>query len=76
LNAEELTLLQRLVDPNFIQADGRLGLNSDRPIPPPSDPIWLAIERLLRQCAEYYFERPIRSAALIDVCFLSQPFSA
>jgi DNA repair protein RecO (recombination protein O) len=76
LNAEELTLLQRLVDPNFIQADGSLDMSSDYPIPLPSDPIWLAIERLLRQCAEYYFERPIRSAALIDACFLSQPFSA
>jgi DNA repair protein RecO (recombination protein O) len=76
LNAEELTLLQRLADPNFIQADGRLDMSSDHPIPPPSDPIWLATERLLRQCAEHYFERPIRSAALIDTCFLSQPFSA
>ncbi|MCU0524671.1 MAG: DNA repair protein RecO [Elainella sp. Prado103] len=30
---------------------------------------WLAIERILRQYAQYHFDRPIRSAALIDVCF-------
>jgi DNA repair protein RecO (recombination protein O) len=30
---------------------------------------WLAIEWLLRQYAQYHFDRPIRSAALIDACF-------
>uniref|UniRef100_A0A832H2X9 DNA repair protein RecO n=1 Tax=Oscillatoriales cyanobacterium SpSt-402 TaxID=2282168 RepID=A0A832H2X9_9CYAN len=32
---------------------------------------WLSVERLLRQYAQYHFDRPIRSAALIDACFLS-----
>lgn len=30
---------------------------------------WLAIERVLRHYAQYHFERPIHSAALIDSCF-------
>lgn len=30
---------------------------------------WLTIEWLLRQYAQYHFDRPIRSAALIDACF-------
>lgn len=30
---------------------------------------WGRIERLLRQYVQYQFERPIRSAALLDVCF-------
>lgn len=31
--------------------------------------LWLKIERLLRHYAQYHFDRPIRSAALIDTCF-------
>ncbi|MBD3887100.1 DNA repair protein RecO [Phormidium tenue FACHB-886] len=34
---------------------------------------WLAIERILRQYAQYHFDRPIRSAALIDACFMDTP---
>ena len=30
---------------------------------------WLKIELLLRQYAEYHFDRPIRSAALMNTCF-------
>jgi DNA repair protein RecO (recombination protein O) len=30
---------------------------------------WLSIERLLRQCASYHFDRTIRSASLIDSLF-------
>jgi len=36
---------------------------------------WLVVERLLRQYAQYHFDRPIRSANLIDTCFLSSPLS-
>lgn len=34
---------------------------------------WLAIERLLRQYAQYHFDRPIRSATLMDTCFPEFP---
>jgi DNA repair protein RecO (recombination protein O) len=30
---------------------------------------WLTVERLLRAYAQYHFDRPIQSAALIDSCF-------
>lgn len=30
---------------------------------------WLSVERVLRHYAQYHFERPIRSAALIESCF-------
>ncbi len=32
---------------------------------------WVAIEHILRQYAQYHFDRPIRSATLIDSCFSS-----
>lgn len=72
LNASQLALLQHLTEPDFIQPDGTL-LQPSASALPPADPVWLSIERLLRQYAEYHFERPIRSAALIDTCFLSLP---
>lgn len=37
---------------------------------------WLAVERLLRQYAQYHFDRPIRSATLMDACFPISPAPA
>jgi DNA repair protein RecO (recombination protein O) len=37
--------------------------------------LWFSIERLLRQYAQYHFDRPIRSAALMDACFSSPTVS-
>ncbi|HTL88244.1 MAG TPA: DNA repair protein RecO [Leptolyngbya sp.] len=31
--------------------------------------VWLTLEKLLRQYAQYHFDQPIRSAVLIDTCF-------
>ena len=36
---------------------------------PTSD--WMAVERLLRAYAQYHFDRPIQSSALIDNCFFN-----
>ncbi len=45
--------------------------------PPPPDqhpvPVWLTLEKLLRQYAQYHFDQPIRSAALIESCFAPDP---
>lgn len=64
LNSTDLTLLQQLTQPNLIQdwveADSDL-LNLRQN--------WLTLERALRHYAQYHFDRPIRSADLIDVCF-------
>ncbi|NDJ16833.1 DNA repair protein RecO [Myxacorys almedinensis] len=56
INAVELAVFQQLAHAELSQ-------------PSISSPVWLALERLLRQYAQYYFDRPIRSAALIDTCF-------
>ncbi|MEL7352901.1 MAG: DNA repair protein RecO [Cyanobacteria bacterium P01_A01_bin.116] len=48
---------------------GTIGLNNLSL--PPSGPhmMWRHIEKFLRHYAQYQFDRPIRSAALIDTCF-------
>ena len=57
LHAAELAALQHLS-----QAD---------PPTPDQHPVavWLTLEKLLRQYAQYHFDQPIRSAALIESCF-------
>jgi DNA repair protein RecO (recombination protein O) len=66
LSALELHLLQQLMQPDLIQdlikADTEL-------LQPQYRQNWLTVERTLRHYAQYHFDRPIRSAALIDVCF-------
>lgn len=53
---------------SFEQATGETV--GDRPI---SDQTWLSLERLLRHYAQYHFDQSIRSAALIETCFLMAP---
>jgi DNA repair protein RecO (recombination protein O) len=68
LTAIDVALLQQLSKPELI---------TTVPVVPPetgqpsltNQEFWSRIERLLRQYAQDYFERPIRSAMLIDVCF-------
>ena len=64
LTAIELYLLQQLTQPNLIET-----LTTADPPVFASNQVWLPIERVLRHYAQYYFDRPIRSAALIDTCF-------
>jgi DNA repair protein RecO (recombination protein O) len=68
LDATELHLLQKLTQPNLIQ-----DLIKTEPdlLHSAYQQNWLTIERVLRHYAQYHFDRPIRSAALIDVCFAS-----
>ena len=74
LNAIELSLLQQLAQPNLcsgsplpeIELDQQLAAAAALP-----QPAWLAVERALRLYAQYHFDRPIRSAALIDTCFFA-----
>ncbi|NJL45837.1 MAG: DNA repair protein RecO [Leptolyngbyaceae cyanobacterium SM2_3_12] len=68
LTATDVALLQQLSKPELI---------TTVPLTFPSltsetfktQELWSRIERLLREYAQGYFERPIRSAALVDVCF-------
>lgn len=66
LTAAELKLLQYLPEPNFSQE-----MAEAKHLPLPTVQDWLSIERVLRHYAQYHFDRPIRSAALIDLCFVS-----
>jgi len=66
ISAQELWLLKRLED-----VEGIADL-SDLPFTADAEHmrlLWQRIERLLRQYAEYHFDRTIRSATLIDACF-------
>ena len=60
LNASELLAIQELAQTDL----------SDRVLES-SITDWLAIERLLRAYAQYHFDRPIQSSALIDNCFFN-----
>lgn len=69
LTAIETSLLQQLPEPDLMQKliedpDQQWILFSDLQL-------WLSIERVLRHYAQYHFDRPIRSATLIDSCFAS-----
>lgn len=69
LSAQELSLLQDL-NPAEIQPSSPLpfALLAAYPLV-----IWQGVESALRHYAEAYFDRPIRSAALIDTCFTPLP---
>ncbi|MEB3291048.1 MAG: DNA repair protein RecO [Leptolyngbya sp.] len=68
LNAMEVVLLQQLSKPEIITTLPVLPevlavATTAQPL------VWARLERLLRNYAQDYFERPIRSAALIEACF-------
>ncbi|HEY9615745.1 MAG TPA: DNA repair protein RecO [Microcoleaceae cyanobacterium] len=72
LTAPELILLQQLSqaelpEPDLIQAT-TLAADALE-----IDQLWLSLERALRHYAQYHFDRPIRSASLMDACFLTPP---
>lgn len=58
LNALELSTLQELAQVNLSDQITHIGITT-----------WLAIEKILRAYAQYHFDSPIQSAALIDSCF-------
>lgn len=66
LDATELSLLQQLSQPHLIQDFLRA---NELLLQPAHWHHWLVLERVLRHYAQYHFDRPIRSASLIDVCF-------
>lgn len=68
LNALELILLQQLSRPELCTTSQGLEIPGGTAINQPHE-LWVRIERLLRQYAQYHFDRSIRSALLIDTCF-------
>lgn len=75
LTALELAVLQHLAQPELVQPDGTLAPELQALPEAVTAPVWLSIERILRHYAEYHFDRPIRSATLIDTSFLAIPLS-
>jgi DNA repair protein RecO (recombination protein O) len=66
ISAQELQLMKRLGESTLVtrQADLPIAADAEQ-----TRLLWQRIERLLRQYAEYHFDRTIRSATLIDACF-------
>ncbi len=74
LTASELYLLQQLAHAHLPEQVLPPAATNQPIITPAkfvaSSTLWLSVERLLRQYAQFHFDRPIRSATLIDTCFL------
>jgi DNA repair protein RecO (recombination protein O) len=83
LLATELFLMQQLAQGSLDGIAAQTMPTGSAPEPAALEPAWLTpawltIERLLRQYAQFHFDQPIRSAALIDGCFAAlapQPIS-
>ncbi|MGB3296345.1 MAG: DNA repair protein RecO [Phormidesmis sp.] len=85
LSAAELALMQQLSKPKLVMTGASDGSQSNPRSGTQSGTImteadaslaesgphlmWQHIEKFLRQYTQYQFDRPIRSAALIDICF-------
>ncbi|HEY9897163.1 MAG TPA: DNA repair protein RecO [Candidatus Sericytochromatia bacterium] len=70
LSAPELMLMQHLAEatlpePEALLAQMQMAGESYGTL----DPLWQSVEHVLRSYAQYYLDRPIRSASLIDACF-------
>jgi DNA repair protein RecO (recombination protein O) len=70
LSAPELMLMQHLAEatlpePEALLAQMQMAGESYGTL----DPLWQSVEHALRSYAQYYLDRPIRSAGLIDTCF-------
>lgn len=71
ISGQELVWLQQLGSDELISQRSLPGMSTDHQ----KQLGWQRIEQLLRQYAEFHFDRPIRSATLVDACF-SAPASA
>ncbi len=66
LTAVQLALLQELTQPNLQWLDVGDNVPQSSMVMAASIKDWLVIEQVLRHYAQYHFERPIRSADLMD----------
>ncbi|MDG2614773.1 DNA repair protein RecO [Thermoleptolyngbya sichuanensis XZ-Cy5] len=77
ISSAELAALQRLSDPELLSMWMQANWMQTNGLPAPAslsaqktpEEVWLRVERLLRHYAQYHFDRPIQSAALIETCF-------
>lgn len=69
MSAPELMLLQHLAEANLPELKSLLASVGAELTQQTLNQLWQSVEQALRAYAQYYFDRPIRSAALIDACF-------
>jgi DNA repair protein RecO (recombination protein O) len=69
MTATELALLQLITQAKLNQEDSSIPELPDLSVLSAPTTVWLAIERILRQYAQYHFDQSIRSATLMDACF-------
>lgn len=71
LNARELRILQEMAQTELSESVPLAAIATDlRDRFGCRGPDWLKMEQLLRKYTQYHFEQPIRSAALVETCFL------
>lgn len=71
LNARELTILQEMAQTELSESVPLAVISTElRDRFNCRGPDWLKMEQLLRKYAQYHFEQPIRSSALVETCFL------
>ncbi|MGD1951824.1 MAG: DNA repair protein RecO [Leptolyngbyaceae cyanobacterium] len=75
ISAPELALLQQLGQAELVFTHAS-SLPSIQGVGAAPHSLWRRIERLLRNYAQFHFDRPIRSAALIDSCFASSVYAS
>src|SRR5919199_3183877 len=67
LDATELSVLQQLAQADLPQANTVLPSQAgDQSLVEPVNTVWVKVERILREYAQYHFGRSIRPAALVD----------
>lgn len=76
LGATELVLLQTLIQALPSRSTEADAVPLDFAQLATFNEFWFSLERLLRQYAQYHFDRPIRSAALMDACFANPSVSS
>ncbi|HEY9610857.1 DNA repair protein RecO [Allocoleopsis sp.] len=73
LDAIELTLLQQLATSELPQLETLFPQQQTDPFGQKSmDGVWLKVERVLREYAQYHFGKTIRSAALVDAFSITE----
>ena len=74
IGASEQALLQQLGQSELVLTQAS-SLPSIEGVSVAPHDLWRRVERLLRNYAQFHFDRPIRSAVLIDSCFASSAYA-
>lgn len=74
IGGAELALLQQLSHSEPLVTQVGVSFSEDQLAGPHE--LWRRLERLLRTYAQFHFDRPIRSAALLDSCFSPSAYAS